>query len=223
MLCLTYLSYIQAQDKRSQIQSEKLVRQRLPAVYAPVGVYFQAPAHQVRQQPLPRQNLLGSFKPNHIFDAFDPVLVDEPVPEELAQGIVASFVHHPVGEPARVLLDHGQVLLVGVRGEEQLPRDQLADDAPDRPHVADLVPLAALQDDLGRPVLASVDDGAVVFVVVGGAPEVDHPHLFLAGQVELVPVRVLLVAGLVVVGAFQQYVLRLQVRMRVPDFVQEPD
>lgn len=94
---------------------------------------------------------------------------------------------------AAVLLDHGQVLLVRVGGEEQLSSVEFAHDATDGPDIADLVPLAALQDNLGRPVLPRVDDGAVVLIVLSCSPEINNTYFVPTRQIVFVPVRKLLV------------------------------
>lgn len=69
------------------------------------------------------------------------------------------------------------MLAVGVRGEEEIAREQLSHDAADRPDICYLVPLAAFQDDLGRTVLTSADNRAVWLVEEGGPTEIDHPDL----------------------------------------------
>lgn len=51
----------------------------------------------------------------------------------------------------------------------------LKGDAAYTPHITWLGP-AQLEDDLWGSVVASGDDGAVVFVVKGGAAEVHHAH-----------------------------------------------
>lgn len=104
-----------------------------------------------------------------------------------------------MGILATVLLDHGQVLVVRVSGEEQLARVQLAHNAADRPDVTDLVPLAALQDNLGRPILPCVDYGTVILVVSGRSPKINDTYFVSARQIVFVTVRELLVRGLIVI------------------------
>ena len=109
-------------------------------------------------------------------------LVDHPVSEQSSQRRTPRLIDHPLGKPPTVPLNHHQVLSVRVRGEQQIPRQQLHCDAPDRPNVSDLIPLATFHDDLGRPVLPGADDSAVRLVEESCSSEVNDPHLAALGQ-----------------------------------------
>ncbi len=98
-----------------------------------------------------------------------------------------------------------------MRGEEEVARDQFGHDAADRPHISDLIPLAALQDDLRGTVLPRADDGAVWLVEERRPSEIDDPHATALGQPVGVPPRGVFNQFLLL----QQNVLRLEVSVGV--------
>lgn len=112
-----------------------------------------------------------------------------------------------------MLLHHAQVLQVLVGLEVELAGDQLDHDAADRPHVADVIPLAAPQDNLGRPVLPRIYDLAVVLPLLSRPAEINYPYPVVLGQYEF--------AVLSESVLFEKHVFRLQVGVCVTDLVHE--
>lgn len=64
------------------------------------------------------------------------------------------------------------MLEVVMCGKEQVACIQFWDDAADRPNIARLLPLTALQNDLRRAILPGIDDGAMSFAAVGSSSEI---------------------------------------------------
>lgn len=64
-----------------------------------------------------------------------------------------------------------------VSREEQVTSEQLEGNAADGPHVSNLVPVTALQDNFRRTVLASADDSGVGLVEQSCSSEVNNPDL----------------------------------------------
>lgn len=109
------------------------------------------------------------------------------------------------------------MLAIGVRREEEVARQQLCHDTADRPHIRYLVPLATLQDDLGRTVLPSADDRAVCLVEESGSAEIDQPHPAALGQPVTVPLRCVLYQFLLL----QEDVFGLKISVRIPQSMHE--
>jgi hypothetical protein len=105
----------------NELLLEEAVAQCSGAVDASVGVDLEALPHQLLQTLELPQDLIACF---HIVDIL-PVLQltlrlplnDVPLPEQPPQRRRTRLVDHPLRETTRVLVDHHQVLAVGVGGE----------------------------------------------------------------------------------------------------------
>ena len=71
-------------------------------------------------------------------------------------------IGHPEWKPSVVFLNHPQMLHVFMGWEVQVARQELHDDAANRPHIAGVTPLTAAQNHLRGPILPCVHDLAVV-------------------------------------------------------------
>lgn len=171
---------------------------------------------------MPFQNLVAGTHAVGILEAvklaLSLCLAYAALPEQPAQFGVGGLVYHPLRHLPRVLLNHQQVLRVMVGGEEKVASQQLQCNAPNRPHIGDLVPVTALENDLGRAVLPCADDCGVGLAEESGPTEVDDPDLERGGQ----PVGVALRGVLLQLLALQQYVFGLEVGVGVAQPVQEP-
>jgi hypothetical protein len=101
---------------------------------------------------------------------------------------------------------------VVVCGEKEFSRVEFGNDAADRPDVAELIPLAALQDYFWRTVLSCIDDGTVSFCPFGGPTEIDYLYFVPHRQVIFVRFRVRYLFELF---TLQEDVLRFKVSMGV--------
>uniref|UniRef100_A0A8W7PAS2 Uncharacterized protein n=1 Tax=Anopheles coluzzii TaxID=1518534 RepID=A0A8W7PAS2_ANOCL len=146
------------------------------------------------------------------------------VPVELAVREVSGrrFLRHVVRYRAEYALHHGEVFPVVVRLEQRDTQVQFVDDATDRPHVARLRP-AQLEYHLRRPVVPRRDDRAVVLVIEDGVAEIDQPNVATVDVAQLAVLPRRPADDCVVLGVYEQYVLRLQVRVRELDAVQKVD
>jgi len=144
------------------------------------------------------------------------------VPDEpsFLEVLDSGFGGHARGESAEDALHHGEVFAVVVGLEEGEPEGQLKQDAADGPDVAGLSP-AEFENDFRRSVVSGGDDGAVVFVVEGGAAEIDQPDFGVAHETKVL--LLLVVVDLVERAVEEEDVLRLEVRVRQPVVVQELD
>lgn len=97
--------------------------------------------------------------------------------------LILTSLSHPSGHSAGVLLYHGEVFDVVVSGEQQFSGVEFCDDAADRPDVAELIPLAALEDYFWRTVLSCIDDGTVSLCPFGGPTEIDYLYFVSHWQV----------------------------------------
>ena len=108
-------------ESSNELLLEEAVTQCSGAIDATVGVDLEALPHQVLQTLILPQDLIACF---HIVDIL-PVLQltlrlplnDIPLPEQPPQRRRTRLVDHPLRETTRVLVDHHQVLAVGVGGE----------------------------------------------------------------------------------------------------------
>lgn len=66
------------------------------------------------------------------------------------------------------------MLMILMSIEEQFPSVQLNNDTPDWPYVTELVPTAALKQNLRWTVLPGIYDRAMVLVLLCSASEVDY-------------------------------------------------
>ena len=91
--------------------------------------------------------------------------------------IVAAPLGHVERDRPALLLDHGQVLQVLVRVEEEFASVELDQYARHAPQVGLLIPRVVLQDDLGGSILSSIYDQCVSLVLVGCTAKVNHLDL----------------------------------------------
>lgn len=178
----------------------------LHAVDAATGVNLQAAADEVDELRVALEHFVNTLEPDNILNMLDPILINISIPEKPPQRRVPGLLHHPPRKSPTHLLNHGQMLIIGMRRKQQLPRKQLADNTANGPHIADLVPLAALQDDLRGTVLPCVNGRAVVLVVFCCAAEIYYADCIAVWHVVLVTGGGL-VWGFVVVLGFEQDVL----------------
>jgi hypothetical protein len=88
--------------------------------------------------------------------------------------VLSATFGHPAGKGPSDFLYHIHMVDIIVDVKEQLTREHLHENAPNRPHVALLVPLATFQQNLGAPILAGVDRRAMRFVTVSCTSEIDQ-------------------------------------------------
>lgn len=134
----------------------------LCTAYSLVRVNLQAFPQQAPQERIVFEYLVYSFHVNYVLTLAhvprQPALLNHTSCREQFLELAFRPLDHPLREAASILLHHCQVLMILVSVEKQVPSEQLNDDTPDRPHVADLVPFAALQQNLRRTVLPRVYD-----------------------------------------------------------------
>lgn len=88
--------------------------------------------------------------------------------------ILINKPRHTIRNCSQNSLHHGQVLAIVMRLEERDAQIELEHDAADGPNVTRLRP-AKFQDDFRGSIMSRRDDRAVMFVIKGGASEVDEP------------------------------------------------
>lgn len=171
------------------------------------------------------EDLVDSLQANDLLPVIDaPVghaLVDLVAFEHFEQLVLAAL-RHPSRHFGllRVPEDHEQVLEVIVRWEEEIAGEHLRDDAADGPHIARILPVAALQYHFGRAILPSVDDGTVFLLRVRRASEIYQLDLIRRRQHVILQLSM---RSLLQVLPAQQDVLRLEVGVRVLVGMHESD
>lgn len=185
------------------------------AVYPAIGIDLEALSHQLLQVGPLSQNLLACFHRVNVLPLLELTvslsLVDSPVAEEPPKPSRRSLIYHPLRKTAAILLHHQQMLYVRVRSEKQLPRNQLGCYASYRPYVCDLVPIAALQNHLGRAILPCTDYRAMRLIESSRPSEVDKPNLAALWQ----PVFLSLGRVSNQILLLEQNIFWLEIRVRV--------
>ena len=101
-------------------------------------------AHQIPQLILTLKYLPNSLHINNVLTLVPPHPAHPAILPKHRLQPVPTPLDHPPGKPPRVPPNHRNMLLIPVRIKQQVPRIKLNNDAPNRPHVTELVPAAAL-------------------------------------------------------------------------------
>ena len=107
---------------------------------------------------------------------FDFLLINATISESTAK-IGRSLVDHPTWKFATIPFHHRQVFVIVMNLKKQISREQLTDDATNRPNVSYLVPLTTLEDHFRRPVLSCADNSRMIVIVLGSPTKVDDSYL----------------------------------------------
>lgn len=191
--------------------------QGLGATYSQGWVDLQAASDEVAELWLVVEDLVDSFEADDVLPVLDALvrysLVNLVALEHLGELILAAF-----GHPRRhfgllrVLEDHKQVLKVIMGGEEKITGVHFRDDAADGPHIARILPITALQDDLRRAILPSINDGAMSFLGMRRPSKIDQLDLIRPRQHIILHLRM---RDLLQILTTQQDILGLEIRMGI--------
>lgn len=150
-------------------------------------VHLQAARDEVAQLWLVFEDLVDSLEASDVLPVPDAFVgysfIDLVAFEHLGELILAVF-----GHPSRhfgllrVFEDHEQVLKVIMSGKEKIASVHLRDDAADGPYIAGILPIAALQYDLRRAILPSIDDGAMSLFRMRRASKINQFDLIRCRQ-----------------------------------------
>jgi hypothetical protein len=187
LTCLASLSYC---------GGEVGVPQSLVASQTPTGVDLQTPSHQGCQLTVVFQLFAKRLQLHHLLDALQAlvsvlVVYCSPLVEHLAERVLGLF-GHPPWKLACYLVYHIDMVDVVVDGEEEVPGGHLHEDAAQGPHVAGVVPPAALQDDLRSTVLPSINDAALRIPLVVGSSKIYQLDPGAFGEEDGLPIPFLL-------------------------------